>query len=718
MDEQNDGMENTSTQGAEQKENKSSKSKVEQAKKIKDTAKKIKNLSMKGPLLHILLWVIVIVLIIIFLVGIIMFITTMPGMVMEKLKELVREVGNGIASFFGADSTTQIEDQQIYDVMDYLETMGYDLQGYGFITKSMKESDVEDPQKQKLEAGLIRDKESGLIAKAESDYINTYLVSDNYVYTVSNFNLSTGEHWWDRITGGFIQFGNFFASLFGTTLNEGWGRGLISLWYEGPYIGSNSGKAYGDGPFGWKDITVDASKKSLSIRRGWGANRMEYSLDGWTGRYGMPLEFLLSMHIATEMPDLSYDMATSFDTDIEILLHDQVAHAQTGYKEDFDPKTEEAQAMRTDPTYILYSELNKIKGEGWSPTDGWTLSKKEAHNALMLGIQSPDTCTHTADSFKILDMTDNGDGWVFDKDNLAELKNTYKYTDSEWEEINDDYAQQDGFDSASECMVTSDNESDNYNPNTKEKAIENGYAEQNTPVVTTDKINVDKEIHDIKYSVTEGYESCNEHTIVMDYGVTQNAYCKTIGYYQVEKTKTTRYWDANVDEEDVQFIWETYCYKVYSYSNEERTQNKTYVKSYFLDFVLRDKTTQELIDNGVLNEDGSRKDDNVCSDDTEAEKACEVCRKHIKKIMNEMKDANDENFDTYQPYISKVTNHWYRDVYFAVSQWDNKQFVQNDEEYEAIMKERWTKYEKNDNGTYKLYKVDENGNLRRRICRY
>ena len=90
MDEQNDGMENTSTQGAEQKENKSSKSKVEQAKKIKDTAKKIKNLSMKGPLLHILLWVIVIVLIIIFLVGIIMFITTMPGMVMEKLKELVR----------------------------------------------------------------------------------------------------------------------------------------------------------------------------------------------------------------------------------------------------------------------------------------------------------------------------------------------------------------------------------------------------------------------------------------------------------------------------------------------------------------------------------------------------------------------------------------------------------------------------------------------------
>ena len=35
----------------------------------------------------------------------------------------------------------------------------------------------------------------------------------------------------------------------------------------------------------------------------------------------MPLEFLLSVHSATMMPDLAYDMANSFDTDVRILLH-------------------------------------------------------------------------------------------------------------------------------------------------------------------------------------------------------------------------------------------------------------------------------------------------------------------------------------------------------------------------------------------------------------
>ncbi len=45
-----------------------------------------------------------------------------------------------------------------------------------------------------------------------------------------------------------------------------------------------------------------------------------YNLDGWTGRYSMPLEFLLSTHIATMAPDLSYKLATEFNTDVEILL--------------------------------------------------------------------------------------------------------------------------------------------------------------------------------------------------------------------------------------------------------------------------------------------------------------------------------------------------------------------------------------------------------------
>ena len=80
--------------------------------------------------------------------------------------------------------------------------------------------------------------------------------------------------------------------------------------------------------------------------------------------------------------------------------------------------------------------------------------------------------------------------------------------------------------------------------------------------------------------------------------------------------------------------------------------------------------------------------------------------------MSFIEDGNDEDFSTYVPYISSVTGHWYRDVYFVLNDSEkNKEFVQVDEEYEAISGERWTLYETDENGQYVLYKVDKNGNL-------
>lgn len=174
---------------------------VDTAKKVKDTVQKVKNVSLKGPILHILLYVAIAIIIIIFIVGIVMFLITMPGMVMEKLKELSRAVGNALASWFGQSTCDQVEEQDIYNVLDHLETMGYDLKGEGFITRTMTESDVTDATKEKIDNGVIRNKEDGKIKKAESDFINIYLVSDNYVYTAKNFNLDTGGEdgwqWWD-----------------------------------------------------------------------------------------------------------------------------------------------------------------------------------------------------------------------------------------------------------------------------------------------------------------------------------------------------------------------------------------------------------------------------------------------------------------------------------------------------------------------------------------
>lgn len=58
-----------------------------------------------------------------------------------------------------------------------------------------------------------------------------------------------------------------------------------------------------------------------------------FNLDGWTGRYGKPLEFLLSLHISTMAPDLAFHVATDkeFDTKVHIDFDDVVGHVRLQY---------------------------------------------------------------------------------------------------------------------------------------------------------------------------------------------------------------------------------------------------------------------------------------------------------------------------------------------------------------------------------------------------
>ena len=284
-----------------------------------------------GP---ILVWVLIIIVAIIVIVGIVMFFMTVPGMVMEQLKNFATNMAKTICSYFGADSTKQIEEQEIYDVLNYLEQMGYDLKGYGFISKNADKNDSNYDEK----TGVIRDPETGLIkdlgggskAEAYSDIIGTYIMSDNYVYTVKNFNPTGWKATLENVFKLISPIGTIIDLM---TDSSGWGKGLLTIKFEN---GDDYEKNYIDQIFGtntsWLNIKVDPKSKKMGIRRGWGANYYEYNLDGWTGRYGMPLEFLLSLHIATMKPDLTYEMVTNFETDVLIKLKDVTGSVTAAYK--------------------------------------------------------------------------------------------------------------------------------------------------------------------------------------------------------------------------------------------------------------------------------------------------------------------------------------------------------------------------------------------------
>ena len=336
--------------------------------------------SLMASLSYVLFWVALVILIIFIVIGLIMFFVTMPGMVMEKLKALFKELGNYVAAFFGADTTAQIEDTEICQTLDYLEQMGWDIKAEGFLTGYIdEESDLTSDEKKQLgedikideRMGVVRSSEDDSIKFARSDFIFSYIMSDNYVYTLKNDNLATKEqckNWFDEFvascaTAAYKIRNFFFSPLYdalGITdaVGETWGKGLIGVYYD-KGVGRIE-KLVNDGTlWNWDAIEIDSKSKKLSVKRRSflnNNNALEFSLDGWTGRYGMPVEFLLAMHKATMMPDLAMDMISSFPTEIALLLHETSGEAITGYK-------------IGESTYIAWPEISEaitgLEGRNW-----------------------------------------------------------------------------------------------------------------------------------------------------------------------------------------------------------------------------------------------------------------------------------------------------------------------------------------------------------------
>lgn len=295
------------------------------------------------PVGWVILIIIAVILLIMIIIGVVFFFLAMPGQIMAKAKELgVKVLDAFTAVVKGQEDVIHTEDMA--EVANYLENMGYDLKGEGFVSSDKTDSDVKDNQYLDVAQGVVRDNDTGKVTDLNSDPIMTYMVSDNLCYIVKNFNqnldAATGGHGDEAIgwIGGIlaaigvaaaiifspitaivavavIAAGSYLA--FATASNPNWGTGLISIWHESSM--GVKGNAYDVKERGFIELTPETKK--MKIKRGWNNQAYTYDVDGWGGQYGMPLEFLLSVHAATQMPDLAMNMATAFDTDVEVLLH-------------------------------------------------------------------------------------------------------------------------------------------------------------------------------------------------------------------------------------------------------------------------------------------------------------------------------------------------------------------------------------------------------------
>lgn len=167
---------------------------VDNAKKVADLAKKSSKFAKLGPIIGT---VGIVILVIIIIVGVLMFFVFMPGMVAEKLKQVAQSIVDWFQSKWEGAAEAYTNEEQILEVANYLDQMGYDLKGYGFVTEDVKK----ELNNGYIDNGIGRSSDDNSIIKVNSEVIRTYLVSDAYSYIAANFDWNLKD-WWGGIWNG------------------------------------------------------------------------------------------------------------------------------------------------------------------------------------------------------------------------------------------------------------------------------------------------------------------------------------------------------------------------------------------------------------------------------------------------------------------------------------------------------------------------------------
>lgn len=228
----------------------------------------------------VIIAVVAIVAIIAFLIGIISFFLTMPDIVRGRVIELADGIWTNIKGVFTGEATAKVKDEDIVNVAKYLENMGYSIEGYGF--------------------GDAKRDENGRITEIKGKYIPAYLAAENKTYIIANNSWNIAD-----------MFGDVLNGLDDEDWNASWGDGMIVL--NEKLIDADS-------------VSIDRKKRLMEVHIQTKKNDensvdiYQYNLDGWMGRYGKPIEFLLALHTGTMAPDFAYEVAVGDEFDTKVYV--------------------------------------------------------------------------------------------------------------------------------------------------------------------------------------------------------------------------------------------------------------------------------------------------------------------------------------------------------------------------------------------------------------
>lgn len=273
--------------------------------KTKLLAKIIKSLKGFGALGAAGIAVIIIIVIIILVVGIIGFFLEMPGLLTNKLADLASAFCTELATYYSGNSARFGTEEQ-KELADYLTNMGYPPYEFGFGKYTDEDGNM-------IEDGAGNDD-----ATISSKYLNAYLTADYNTYVPY-------EKFKSGVSKVLHVIGDFVGYALGMETQKDTGDPQFGMLYfdKGMYENAE-GDDNNAKKMGFLDsVSTDIDSKTLTFKV-WEApfkySYYTYNMEGWTARYGKPLELSLTLHLATMAPDLVYrfDMDSEESTQIHI----------------------------------------------------------------------------------------------------------------------------------------------------------------------------------------------------------------------------------------------------------------------------------------------------------------------------------------------------------------------------------------------------------------
>ncbi len=274
-----------------------------------------------------------VIIVIFMLVGIISFITTMPGIVQEKITSFVSEVGKKVEHWWSGDNPflndTDSEEMKKakIDLLNYLADMNLDPVGLGFVTNvtttSTSTNDSENTEENTEE---------------NSDENNDYKIAD----TSNGYKIT--DYYDPPIPAELVELDGDSGDLLYKYI----------VTNERIYLPDNDGikgiLGFADSKFSgmlsfdkkditsWTKVDVNREEKTMEIvaKNLVGFSNQEqtfkYNLESWVGRYGMPIEFLLALHIGTMSADIADELISNENLQTKVRIAFDGAEYEANYK--------------------------------------------------------------------------------------------------------------------------------------------------------------------------------------------------------------------------------------------------------------------------------------------------------------------------------------------------------------------------------------------------